>query len=129
MQVVSSGVARRPRAYVRVAGPDAEDYLQRMLSNDVSAGDVCDALNTGADLKVTMSVSPLTARHPGDSVEHTVRVTNLGPQDAAGVRVDVSFTAGFSLTQASPAPGTTYSGTTWDVGPLKVGEARATSCC
>jgi len=37
------GVARRPRAYVRVAGPDAEDYLQRMLSNDVS-GDLAPAL-------------------------------------------------------------------------------------
>ena len=33
----------RPRSYVRVQGPDAEDFLQRMLSNDVS-GDVCDAL-------------------------------------------------------------------------------------
>lgn len=34
----------RPRSYVRVAGPDAEDYLQRMLSNDVTAGEVVDAL-------------------------------------------------------------------------------------
>jgi folate-binding protein YgfZ len=37
-------VAWRPRGYVRVAGPDAEGYLQRMLSNDVSQGDVVDAL-------------------------------------------------------------------------------------
>ncbi len=40
-------VALRPRAYVRVAGPDAEDYLQRMLSNDVAAlavGESCEAL-------------------------------------------------------------------------------------
>jgi folate-binding protein YgfZ len=40
-------IASRPRAYVRVAGPDAEDYLQRMLSNDISAvpvGGACDAL-------------------------------------------------------------------------------------
>ena len=40
-------MARRPRAFVRVAGPDAEDYLQRMLSNDVAAlepGGFCDAL-------------------------------------------------------------------------------------
>jgi tRNA-modifying protein YgfZ len=37
----------RPRAFVRVSGPDAEDYLQRMVSNDVAAldiGDACDAL-------------------------------------------------------------------------------------
>jgi folate-binding protein YgfZ len=40
---VATKVARRPRAYVRVRGPEAEDFLQRMLSNDVSAN-VCDAL-------------------------------------------------------------------------------------
>jgi len=40
-------VARRPRSFVRVAGPDAEDYLQRMLSNDVASlglGESCEAL-------------------------------------------------------------------------------------
>ena len=43
----SQASARRPRAYVRVAGPDAEDYLQRMVSNDVEAvtpGESCEAL-------------------------------------------------------------------------------------
>jgi tRNA-modifying protein YgfZ len=38
---------RRRRSYVRVAGPDAEDYLQRMVSNDVAAlgvGERCEAL-------------------------------------------------------------------------------------
>jgi folate-binding protein YgfZ len=37
----------RPRAFVSVRGTDAEDYLQRMLSNDVealSAGATCEAL-------------------------------------------------------------------------------------
>jgi len=37
-------VAFRPRAYVRVSGPDAEDFLQRMVSNDVSVAERCDAL-------------------------------------------------------------------------------------
>ena len=37
------GVAIRPRAYVGVRGPDAEDFLQRMVSNDVSQ-EVCEAL-------------------------------------------------------------------------------------
>jgi tRNA-modifying protein YgfZ len=41
---VSVRAADRPRSYVRVAGPDAEDYLQRMLSNDVTSGDLVDAL-------------------------------------------------------------------------------------
>jgi tRNA-modifying protein YgfZ len=38
---------RRPRAFIGVAGPDAADYLQRMVSNDVEAlgvADACDAL-------------------------------------------------------------------------------------
>jgi tRNA-modifying protein YgfZ len=40
-------ITSRPRAYVRVSGPDAEDFLQRMVSNDVAAlatGEMCDAL-------------------------------------------------------------------------------------
>ncbi len=34
----------RPRAYVRVRGPEAADFLQRMLSNDVLASESCEAL-------------------------------------------------------------------------------------
>jgi folate-binding protein YgfZ len=34
----------RPRAYVRVKGPDAADLLQRLVSNDVLAADWCEAL-------------------------------------------------------------------------------------
>ena len=44
---MTAGAAVRPRAFVRVAGPDAGEYLQRMVSNDVAAlavGASCDAL-------------------------------------------------------------------------------------
>ena len=37
MATVTRSAARRPRAYVRVQGPDAADLLQRLLSNDVLA--------------------------------------------------------------------------------------------
>jgi folate-binding protein YgfZ len=43
----SQRIARRPRAFVGVSGPDAGDYLQRMVSNDVEslgAGEACEAL-------------------------------------------------------------------------------------
>jgi tRNA-modifying protein YgfZ len=36
-------IAERPREFVAVRGPDAEDFLQRMLSNDVTQAP-CDAL-------------------------------------------------------------------------------------
>jgi tRNA-modifying protein YgfZ len=44
MTSVTHAAARRPRAYVRVQGRDAVDYLQRMLSNDVLAAESVDAL-------------------------------------------------------------------------------------
>ncbi len=34
----------RPRAYVRVQGPDAADLLQRIISNDIPAAGSCEAL-------------------------------------------------------------------------------------
>ena len=45
--MTSPAVVQRSRSFVRVAGPDAEDYLQRMLSNDIEAlgeGERCEAL-------------------------------------------------------------------------------------
>lgn len=60
-------VADRPRAFVRVAGPDASDYLQRMVSNDVEAlqvGDACPALLLTAKARV---IAPLVIwRRGGD---------------------------------------------------------------
>jgi folate-binding protein YgfZ len=47
------------RSYVRVAGPDAEDFLQRMVSNDVEALDVgesCPALLLTAKARVIAPV-------------------------------------------------------------------------
>jgi tRNA-modifying protein YgfZ len=57
--VTSTAVVRRPRAFVRVAGPDASEFLQRILSNDVAslgAGEGCDALLLTAKARV---VAPL----------------------------------------------------------------------
>jgi len=47
MTVTALRIARRPRDFVGVRGPDAASYLQAMVSNDVEAlgiGDACDAL-------------------------------------------------------------------------------------
>jgi folate-binding protein YgfZ len=60
-----SSVAFRPRAYIRVSGPDAEDFLQRMVSNDVAANDACDALLLTPKARI---IAPL-------------RVTRRGPDD------------------------------------------------
>jgi folate-binding protein YgfZ len=52
-------VAAREREFVRVAGPDAGDYLQRMVSNDVEAlspGEACPALLLTAKARV---IAPL----------------------------------------------------------------------
>src|SRR5437867_8168557 len=64
MSIVTTRAARRPRAFVRVKGRDAEDFLQRMLSNDVS-GDSCEALLLTAKARL---IAP-------------VRVWRRGPDD------------------------------------------------
>src|SRR5579862_9003920 len=60
-------VAARERDFVRVAGPDAADYLQRMVSNDVEAlapGEACPALLLTAKARL---VAPLVVLRRGDA--------------------------------------------------------------
>jgi folate-binding protein YgfZ len=59
-------VATRERASLRVAGPDAGDYLQRMVSNDVEAlavGEACPALLLTAKARV---IAPLVVLRRGE---------------------------------------------------------------
>ncbi len=67
MAVTALRVAQRPREFVGVRGPDAESYLQAMVSNDVEAlalGDSCQALLLTPKARV---VAPLTVlRRAGD---------------------------------------------------------------
>jgi folate-binding protein YgfZ len=58
-------IAAREREFVRVAGPDAADYLQRMVSNDVEAlavGEACPALLLTAKARV---IAPLVVWRRG----------------------------------------------------------------
>ena len=52
MTSVTVSAARRPRAYVRVRGADAVDFLDRMLSNDVPESGSADALLLTAKARV-----------------------------------------------------------------------------
>jgi folate-binding protein YgfZ len=92
-----AAVVRRPRAFVRVSGPDAEDYLQRMVSNDVAAlgaGDACEALLLTAKARV---IAPLRVvrRAPEDfllltepELGETVRAQLLRTRFAAKVEIE-----------------------------------------
>jgi len=66
MASVTARAAARPRAFVRVAGAQARDYLQRMVSNDVAALEVgasCDALLLTPKARV---IAPLRVWRRGD---------------------------------------------------------------
>ena len=72
-------VARREREFVRVAGPDAADYLQRMVSNDVEAlapGEACPALLLTAKARV---MAPLVVLRRAD--DDFLLLTELGLRD------------------------------------------------
>src|SRR6478752_7505731 len=63
MATVTHDAARRPRAYVRVQGTDAVDYLNRMLSNDVPDSGSVDALLLTAKARV---IAPVLVWRRGD---------------------------------------------------------------
>jgi tRNA-modifying protein YgfZ len=65
MVVTTLPIARRPRDFVGVRGPDAASYLQAMVSNDVEAlgvGDACEALLLTAKARV---IAPLMVLRRG----------------------------------------------------------------
>jgi folate-binding protein YgfZ len=79
----SQRVARRPRAYVGVSGPDAADYLQRMVSNDVEAlgvGETCDALLLTPKARI---IAPLRVLRRGDDDFLVLTEPGLGDRVAA----------------------------------------------
>jgi tRNA-modifying protein YgfZ len=107
-------VGRRPRAFVRVAGPQAEDYLQRMVSNDVAAlepGAAQEALLLTPKARV---IAPLTVvRRAADDfllltepeLGETVRDHLLRFRFAARVAIELEDHASHLLLGASAAAG------------------------
>ena len=63
MPIVTPAAARRPRAYIRVQGTDAVDYLNRMLSNDVPESGSVDALLLTPKARL---IAPLRVWRRGD---------------------------------------------------------------
>src|ERR687897_180569 len=79
--------ALRPRSFVRVSGPAAEKYLDRMVSNDVAAlgpGESCQALLLTAKARVIAPLVVLRRAH-----DDRVLPAEAGLTDRA-----VSFTKG-----------------------------------
>jgi folate-binding protein YgfZ len=86
-------VAQRPRDYVGVRGPDAEDFLQRMLSNDVTQAS-CDALLLTPKGRI---IAPLRVVRRGDDdfllltepgLGETVRAALLRSRFAAKAEIE-----------------------------------------
>jgi tRNA-modifying protein YgfZ len=85
--------ASRPRDYVRVAGPDAEEFLQRMVSNDVTEAP-CEALLLTPKARV---IAPLVVVRRGaedfllltePGLGETVRATLARARFAAKVAIE-----------------------------------------
>src|SRR5437763_16830333 len=74
-------VAERDREFVGVRGPDAAEYLQRMVSNDVEAlavGEACPALLLTAKARL---IAPLVVLRRGDA--DFLLLTEPGPGEGA----------------------------------------------
>src|SRR6476619_3101169 len=98
MAVTALRVARRPRDFVGVVGPDAPTYLQAMVSNDVEAleiGDACEALLLTPKARV---IAPLVVLRRGvndflllteEGLGDVVRATLVRSRFAAKCEIDV----------------------------------------
>ena len=93
MQLVTPSAALRPRDYVGVRGPDAKDFLQRMVSNDVEDAP-CPALLLTPKARV---IAPLVVVRRSDDdyllltepgLGEVVRATLLRGRFAAKVEVE-----------------------------------------
>ena len=98
MELTAMRIARRPRDFVGVRGPDAASYLQAMVSNDVEAlgiGGSCEALLLTAKARV---IAPLVVLRRGvddflllteDGLGERVRSTLLRSRFAAKCEIAV----------------------------------------
>jgi tRNA-modifying protein YgfZ len=93
MQIATPTAALRPRDYVAVRGPDAEDFLQRMVSNDVRRAP-CPALLLTPKARV---IAPLVVVRRADDdfllltepgLGEVVRSTLLRARFAAKVEIE-----------------------------------------
>ena len=83
MDQVTTRTYIRPRAYVRVKGPDAADLLQRIVSNDVLAADSCQALILTPKGRV---IAPLLVWRRGEDDFLLLTEPELGPTVLAHLR-------------------------------------------
>jgi folate-binding protein YgfZ len=116
--VVVSAVrtASRPRGFVRVSGPDAADYLERMVSNAVASlpvGASCDALLLNAKGRV---IAPLRLLRRAEDdfllltepeLADTVRAVLLRSRFAAKAEIDLEPHDSYVLLGDGPPPGAT----------------------
>jgi len=115
----------RSRSFVGVRGPGAEDYLQRMVSNDVAAlgtGEACDALLLTPKARV---IAPLTVVRRTDQdfllltepeLAEVVRSHLLAFRFAARLDVEVEEHESFLLLGGAPPTGATLSVETMEYG-------------
>ncbi|HWH04841.1 MAG TPA: hypothetical protein VNT23_00230 [Gaiellaceae bacterium] len=86
MVATAARVARRPRDFVRVAGPEAASYLERMVSNEVESLDLGAAREALLLTPKARVIAPLVVwrRGPDDFLLLTER--GLGPRVLAELR-------------------------------------------
>jgi folate-binding protein YgfZ len=86
METATLRAATRSRSFVRVSGPDAASYLQRMVSNDVEVlvpGESCEALLLTAKARL---IAPLVVQRCGSDDFLLLTEPELGERLAAELR-------------------------------------------
>ncbi len=102
------------------AAISASDQTDPVGANNTAAVDVTVAPNM-ADLAVGLTVDDSTPDE-GQSIVYTLTVTNQGPNDATGVRVQATWPTGLDILQVVPSDGNYNPGASrWLLGNLAAG--------
>jgi folate-binding protein YgfZ len=92
MAISAPTVIRLPRGYVRVAGQDAADFLERMLSNEVESLDVAESIQALLLTPKGRIIAPLRVVRESD--EAFLLITEAGlAEPVAGALLRVRFAA------------------------------------
>ena len=105
-------------SWTNTAAIVAADQVDPVAANNAASVVV---LVEGADLGLTKTVDNPTPNE-SSSVTYTIRLTNSGPSDVAGIEVSEPLTNGLSFVSDSASQGTYDDGTgMWSVGALDAG--------
>lgn len=117
LTAIAEGKGLQTNTVVGTLEEDDLDDTNNSDSVDVTVFDPTQPPEPVDDLAIAKTVNQASVT-VGTGVTFTITVTNIGDTTMEAVEVEDTWPAGLTQGTANPAEGTTFSGTTWEIGTL-----------